>query len=941
MSATVSTLLHKDEQALADYVGTLSQEHIQTLFSELWDSVRKTPLYAGQARSMASTDALSLSKLALSVASCLEAAAFRAEAERMMAYVLNANEQFEESIGHYSEAIALLEQQGAFDKAARTRIGFVAALFMTGRYDRGMQEAQRADDWLLKNHDEDGRARLHANLGNMFHRLDQHARAVKYHNTAIKVFRKLKNQAALAQCYVNLADSLSILDRMDEADRTFEQGQKLSQKLNLEHLYTLAKYNRSYLHFLRGRYSEAIQGMGELRVHYNQTGSARHAALCDLDESEMYLHLNLTEEALNLAKRAAVSFKELGMTYEEAKARAFFGIGLTHNQQANEALEVFRQSQLLFEKESNSYWAASLELYRAQVHFMLGRFWEAQSLALSAKERFSRLNIPSKKAIVLVLLTRITLELGATDQASGYAEEIAQLMEKTAIPLHVFPCYSVSAQVAEYRGDFHGAEKFYKLAAQEMEIHRSNLPHDKLRVTFFKGKQQVYEALVRLALGRTDSSERVIGAYNWCERAKSRGLVDLLSQHLPSANPHGDQSLLNRIKHLHEELNSYYIRESRDGNVSGIIAEVEVKRNELASSLKELSNQDPEYASLQRVSIASVEDVQEALPADTTLVEYFVARDEILVFLITKHGATVHRHLCTVDRVQHLQERLRLQLDKFLIGSKYINQHAQQLQESTLRHLGDLYTELIAPLASHLTTRHLIIVPHSVLHYVPFHALYDGKQYLIDRHTVSYAPSATVLKFCIERKPIRDASPLIIGVPDERAPQIAQEVKHLKKLFPDARTYSGRRATRKAVLRQAAQADFVHMATHAVFRTDNPMFSHLKLADGTLAAIDLYSMTCQANLVTLSGCRSGASEVAGADELLGLMRGFLYAGARSLLLSLWDVNDRSTSKFMGIFYQSWLGGMTKAESLQAAMQKLRAEEPHPYFWAPFVLIGNP
>jgi len=98
---------------------------------------------------------------------------------------------------------------------------------------------------------------------------------------------------------------------------------------------------------------------------------------------------------------------------------------------------------------------------------------------------------------------------------------------------------------------------------------------------------------------------------------------------------------------------------------------------------------------------------------------------------------------------------------------------------------------------------------------------------------------------------------------------------------------------------------------------------------------------CQANLVTLSGCRSGASEVAGADELLGLMRGFLYAGARSLLLSLWDVNDRSTSKFMGIFYQSWLGGMTKAEALQTAMQKMRAEEPHPYFWAPFVLIGNP
>src|SRR5438034_6938298 len=103
-------------------------------------------------------------------------AAFRAEAHRMMAYFLTANEEFEESIHHYGEAIALLEQQGVFDKAARARIGLVAALFMTGRYDQAMEEARRAEDWFLKNHDEDGRARLNANLGNLSHRLDQHSR---------------------------------------------------------------------------------------------------------------------------------------------------------------------------------------------------------------------------------------------------------------------------------------------------------------------------------------------------------------------------------------------------------------------------------------------------------------------------------------------------------------------------------------------------------------------------------------------------------------------------------------------------------------------------------------------------------------------------------------------------------------------------------------------
>src|SRR5262249_31404687 len=156
--------------------------------------------------------------------------------------------------------------------------------------------------------------------------------------------------------------------------------QKLSQKLNLTELNIQAKYNRAYLSFLRGRYSDAIQGFNELREHYTNAGSFRHAALCDLDESEIYLQLNLSSDAFKLAKRAADAFTQLGMKYEEAKARAFVGMGLTHIQQAGEALQVFAESQRIFEEENNLYWAASLELYRAQVQFMLGRYWESRCL---------------------------------------------------------------------------------------------------------------------------------------------------------------------------------------------------------------------------------------------------------------------------------------------------------------------------------------------------------------------------------------------------------------------------------------------------------------------------------------------------------------------------------------------------------------------------------
>ena len=119
------------------------------------------------------------------------------------------------------------------------------------------------------------------------------------------------------------------------------------------------------------------------------------------------------------------------------------------------------------------------------------------------------------------------------------------------------------------------------------------------------------------------------------------------------------------------------------------------------------------------------------------------------------------------------------------------------------------------------------------------------------------------------------------------------------------------------------------------------MFSSFKLADGYFTAFDLFSLALPTNLVTLSGCQSGMSEVSRSDDLLGLMRGFLYAGARSLLLSLWSVDDESTAALMVNFYDEWRKGASKSTALRKAMLSVRKIHPHPFYWAPFVLVGHP
>ena len=145
----------------------------------------------------------------------------------------------------------------------------------------------------------------------------------------------------------------------------------------------------------------------------------------------------------------------------------------------------------------------------------------------------------------------------------------------------------------------------------------------------------------------------------------------------------------------------------------------------------------------------------------------------------------------------------------------------------------------------------------------------------------------------------------------------------------------------------------IHLATHGDFRADNPLFSGLLMGDGWLTTLDIFNLRLQASLVTLSGCQTGRTVVGGGDELAGLMRAFLSGGAASLVLSLWAVEDQATAQLMEHFYRQLTTGATKGAALRAAqlhfIQRSGADQAahpahamlaHPYYWAPFFLVGD-
>jgi len=300
----------------------------------------------------------------------------------------------------------------------------------------------------------------------------------------------------------------------------------------------------------------------------------------------------------------------------------------------------------------------------------------------------------------------------------------------------------------------------------------------------------------------------------------------------------------------------------------------------------------------------------------------------------------VVRNLASIAEIGERLSAVRFQIDSLRFGARSIRRHLSSLTQKINIHLRQLHDLLIRPLERTLEKRKLIVVPHGSLHYLPFHALHNGDEYLIERCEVSVAPSAATFQQCLQRGAHTLQRALLVGVADEQAPRIVDEIQMLKGVFPDATTLVQDAATSEALRVNSSGVDVLHLACHGQFRSDNPLFSALRLADGWFTVRDAYGLKLDNALVTLSACETGANVVAAGDELIGLARGFFSAGARSVLLSLWMVDDETTEQMMVDFYRETMRGHSLSASLRAAQLAMLKERPHPFFWSPFVLVGH-
>lgn len=521
------------------------------------------------------------------------------------------------------------------------------------------------------------------------------------------------------------------------------------------------------------------------------------------------------------------------------------------------------------------------------------------------------------------------------------------------------------------RNNLTGALECYCESIDLTELIRAKLKRESHRIGLAEGRSAPYQQAITtlLELGRVDE------AFHYLERARSKALLELMAGQFTLDS--GDEAfrktteLARRIDELRHTLDEIQkAAETGSSEEHGEAASRAAIRREIQQGLdneerlfarlcEELQRVSPEQHGLVAIHAVDSVKVQATLPSDTALLELYQTDEQLLLFVIRPNEATkaVVLELAAADAGENVFNFIAALRNPGTHDTRSHDYLRTVRQPSSL-----LYEAVFSPLEEHLSgVKRLVIVPHLFWHYLPFHALYDarGKRHLLDRFEISYAPSASALVVCRDKRKAKRDNALILCRNDGDLPHVEAEGAAISRVFDHSKLFHGSAATlchasSRTLLKgerrggEGVAFDVIHCACHGYFDPEQPFLSGIAIPpnqdeERPTLLLDLLRLRLESSLVTLSACNTGLSRISNADELVGLSRGFFGAGAASLLLSLWKVTDSSTAYLMENFYWHYVTNrQTKGRALQLAMQAVRAkpEYAHPYYWAPFVVMGE-
>jgi len=842
--------------------------------------------------------------------------------------------RFAAAVEALDAAIAIFTRLGRSVDAARTKVSRLLALAMLSRYDEAIRTGLEAIPVLVRHGEQLAAGKIEMNLSNIVSRRALHTDAERYCRSARRRFIKAGEPSWQAMAENGLANTYAELNDFERAEKYYKTA--LSTAIAAGMLVTEAEIEASIgnLALLRGRYADALRHLEMSRRKFETLDMPHQTAIADLEMADIYAELNLNAEAEEIYDHVCEAFRRLKLRAEEARARLNYGRAAHHCGSTAAAKRQLRRALQLFALEKNLSGQAAAMLEQAQIALDGGRYADALATANDAR----RLIVSGQNAGLTLSVGHLAGEafrrggrLGEARAAFGGVLADAKRLRRPDAQQRAL---TALGKIAGEEGDDQGAERSFKRAISLVERLRAPLASEEFGMAFLAARLEPYDLLARLYIKKG----RVADAFRAVESGRSRALADALGGR--DTGIAADSKLGEDLARVREELNSYYKRLDRadDGEAAELRAAAYERESAVAKLMRQIA------------STSAAADGPQAAAADTgkllkqlngaTLVEFVEYDGEFSAFVLSGAKVRFVRGVATRDSVEDALGDLHFQFGTLRYGMAGMERFAAEMKARTDACLRKLYDLLLRPVEKLISGERLIIVPAGPLHYVPFHALHDGTSYAVERFETSCAPSAGVWSMLHERRGRRIRNALLMGYADERIPLVEDEISAVGRIMPQARALKGEAAGFAAFVREAPKSDLIHLACHGQFRAENPMFSSLHLADGWVTVRDICSARIKAEIVTLSACETGLNKIYAGDEILGLARGFLTAGASSLVVSLWAVNDAAAGRLMEAFYRAIQRGMSAPASLRQAQLDAIGRGEHPFMWSPFVSIGK-